>query len=275
MTIPSRYRVTVLALAMVLAASLLALVVVVGLRAGPAQAQSSGDTPCVGTLTGMFENVVVPPGVECTLTNSLVTGNVKVLENSKLRFGNNEIRGDLIGDKAEVVDSLDPPLGAPNNRIGGNVEVVGGNVDDLGSDFELINDTVGGNVKVENVTGDIVIQNVNVPNGNIQLFKNLVTGTHDPGLLIEFGLVVFSTGVPNGDVQVFENQIAADSLLALGFNSVGSDMQVFKNEGPGAKFVVANTIRENLQCFENDPLFEGIGNVAQKAEGQCATPPAP
>ena len=45
---------------------------------------------------------------------------------------------------------------------------------------------------------------------------------------------------------------------------------MFKNRGPGPKTVQGNTVRGDLQCFENDEPFLGTPNVARKAEGQCA-----
>jgi hypothetical protein len=44
---------------------------------------------------------------------------------------------------------------------------------------------------------------------------------------------------------------------------------VFKNAGPGEKTVQANTVREALQCFENEAPFVGGTNTAGQAEGQC------
>lgn len=223
----------------------------------PAPVMSASDTPCVGALTGTFDNVVVPAGAICTLTNSTVHGNVTALENSQLNYFRNQIGGNVIGDNAERVDSLDPGL----NVIQGNVHVWGGDVDDAARDFDLINDTVHGDVWVEKLqAGDIDIENTSVPNGNIQVNQNNVTGTF-------VGLEITGSNVPNGDVQVAENAITFH-LFVLS-NRVGSDMQVLKNTGLGAKNVQNNTVRENLQCFDNAPPFVGGPNVSGKAEGQC------
>jgi hypothetical protein len=223
MAIANRYRVTVLALAALLAAGLLAAVL-----AKPAWAD---DTLCVGTLTGPHDNVVVPPGATCTLLNAQVQGSVKALEDSELRGGVNTVQGNVIGDKAEVVIFN-------ASTVRGNIEIKEGEDDNPGRDVDIFNTTVQeGNIKVEKMTGDITVEESHVLKGNIQIFENLISGTI-------FGLDI----------------IRSDTA---------QDLQVFKNKGPEPKTVTGNTVGQNLQCFENDPPFEGGPNTAQKAEGQC------
>src|SRR5687768_948399 len=79
--------------------SILALTMVV---ASSSEAMA-GDTPCVGMLTGTFDNVVVPPGQTCLLTGATVRGNVKALENSRLVINNSTVGGNVEGDKADLV----------------------------------------------------------------------------------------------------------------------------------------------------------------------------
>jgi hypothetical protein len=75
--------------------------------------------------------------------------------------------------------------------------------------------------------------------------------------------------VAHGNVMVQENLIPAPEVLAVDRNTVGGNVQVFKNRGNGMKTVMGNVVRENLQCKENDPPFVGGPNLAGKAEEQC------
>src|SRR5687768_18568325 len=68
----------------------------------PSNAEAD-DTACVGALTGTFDNVIVPPGQVCHLTNSMVWGNVKALEGAQLRIDHSHINGNVEGDKADIV----------------------------------------------------------------------------------------------------------------------------------------------------------------------------
>jgi len=57
------------------------------------------DTPCTGTMTGgTFDNVVVPPGATCVLIEATVLGNVKALEDSRLRVDFSDIGGNVEGE---------------------------------------------------------------------------------------------------------------------------------------------------------------------------------
>jgi hypothetical protein len=211
------------------------------LAAPPAMAD---DMRCVFppfVVGGTFDNVVVPPGETCTLIGTEVRGNVKALENSRLNLFSNSIGGNIVGDKAESVQSN-------RGTVGGNILIKEGETNDLVIDVVLDQTHVtGGDVQVENMTGDVVLEGLSVPHGN---------------------------------VKVEDNNITAEMRIRT--NTVAEDMQVFKNRGGGQKFVQANTIGGNLQCKENDsPFFAhptdpkfGPNVVGGNAEGQCAQPEA-
>jgi hypothetical protein len=91
--------------------------------------------------------------------------------------------------------------------------------------------------------------------GDVDVVKN--TGRVE----VEFNTV-------GGNVKVEDNVIGAAGMSVAG-NQVTGNMGVFKNSGDGAKQVVANTVGQNLQCFDNTPPFLGGPNAAGKAEGQC------
>jgi hypothetical protein len=235
-------RVVVAVLAVVLAAaSALALM---GLQAKPAQAD---DTVCVGLLTGTFDNVVVPPGAFCTLQGAQVRGNVKVLENATLQANASRIEGNVQGDKSRGV------LLQFQTQVEGDFQVKGGSQSSAGTTGFDIFTRVGGDAQVEENQGRTFIDTATV-GGNIHVLKS--TGFIEVEFNTVGGNVKIEDNVPRFGMTILRNQVAGN-------------MQVFKNRGPAPKQVVFNTVREDLQCFENDPPFLGGPNVAQKREGQC------
>ena len=76
----------------------------------------------------------------------------------------------------------------------------------------------------------------------------------------------------NGNIKVEENT----TTTAFGVdqnivdqNTVGGNLQVFKNRGLGPKSVQGNVVADTVACFHNDPPFVGDPNVAPNREGQC------
>jgi hypothetical protein len=195
-------------------------------------AGSGNDTKCVGPMTGTFDNVVVPKGAECMLDNSTVRGNVKALEDSRLFMFNDNVTGNVEGDKASTVQ-------VAFSTVRGNIHIIEGH--DL-------------------VVVSAVVFNSILPNGNIQVEK----GRFPLG-----DWVVSRNTLQKGNVKVEENRSIFAGFTR--FNNVAEDFQVFKNT-QNAIFVEFNVIGENLQCKENvAALFSAQGNVVGgNAEGQCA-----
>jgi hypothetical protein len=240
MTIPNRYRVTVLALGMALAAGLLLAAVL----AKPAWA---AETECVGTLTGVYDNVVVPPGAFCTLQGALVTGNVKVLEDATLQANASTIRGNVEGPQVRQI------LLQFETQVGGNLLIKGADPGTTNG-FD-INVHIEGNVLLEENQGRVFIDAA-IVDGNLAVKNNISQGF----LEVEFNTV-------GGNLNIEDNVVLSE-MSVLG-NRVTKNMQVNNNTGPTSKKVINNTVGKNLQCFENDPPFIGGPNAAQKAEGQC------
>jgi hypothetical protein len=209
------------------------------LTASPALAD---DTPCVGALTGAHDNVVVPPGAECTLTGAQVFGNVKAQEDARLFAVTNVVRGNIEGDKAEVMDLR-------NNEVGGSIDVKEGEIDDPVDDVQIFGNRLLGNgdIKVEKMVGEIEVGVARAPGG----FGNVVAA----------GNIFVQENVPSFQDPFFG--------LEVSDNVVGGNLQVFKNRGPAPKAVTNNRVRENLQCKENDPPFLSAGNTAGQHEDQC------
>lgn len=192
---------------------------------------SGNDTQCVAALTGTFDNVVVPPGATCSLSNSTVRGNVKALERSTLSVSNTQVRGSIEGDKANIVQIF-----------GGTV---GGNISIKESTF-----TPSGLVAAF-ISGTVVLE------GNVEIQKNVANAVR-----------VFGVTLNKGNMKIEDNVTAVFDVTISG-NRVAQNLQVFKNKGAGRKTVSGNTVGQDLQCFENDPPFVGGPNTAGKAEGQC------
>src|SRR5688500_6804805 len=106
------------------------------------------NTECVGTLTGTFHNVTVPPGALCILINSIVTGNVIAMENSLLGAFNNQIGGSILGNSADVLQTR-------NNTVGHNINIKSGGPHPIFLEVEVCGSIVRGHVHVVDMTGTI------------------------------------------------------------------------------------------------------------------------
>jgi hypothetical protein len=213
----------------------------------PLQAEAD-DTQCVGALTGTFDNVIVPPGATCVLTDSVVLGNVKALERSRLLIRDSQVGGNVEGDKADIVQIFFSTVreyilikeGGPAEPPAPQFNVCGFGMNFTPCEALILGTTLQeGGVHIEKMIGDVVVGRVDAPD-NLKVEDNVIT-----------------------------------EILLIQNSTIGQNLQVFKNRGVGTKLVQSNTVGENLQCFENDPPFLGQGNTARQAEGQCATPPAP
>lgn len=232
---------------------LLLLGVLASLVLAVAPSAAANDTPCVGTVTGMHDNIVVPPGQSCVVSGAIVRGNVKALQDSRLLVTGSNVRGSVEGDKADIVQVVDSTVRENINiKEGGPVAAAPG--------FFLC---AGG----VTTPCEAVVLRVTVEEGNIQIER------------MEGDVVVRSVGVLSpirGNVKLEDNFIPAGQFLTVDIGTrVAQNLQVFKNKGPGSKFVLGNTVGESLQCFENDPPFFGGPNVAREAQGQCVAAPLP
>jgi hypothetical protein len=215
---------------------------------------TAGDTPCVGTVTGMHDNIVVPPGGSCTVSGAIVQGTVKALQDSRVLVTGSNIRGNVEGDKADIVQVV-------NSTVRENIIIKeGGPAAAPAAGFFFC---AGG----VTTPCEAVVMQVTVEEGNVQIER------------MEGDAVVRAVGVLSpirGNVKLEDNFIPAGQFLTVDFGTnVAQNLQVFKNKGPGSKFVLGNTVRESLQCFENDLPFFGGPNVAREAQGQCVATPLP
>jgi hypothetical protein len=196
---------------------------------GPSGLALSGDTPCVGTLTGTFDNVFVPVGRTCNLQNSTVQGNVKALPESRLFMRNNRVRGNIDGDEAVLVQ-------VRGGTVGGSIQIKeANNTSVIGAEVSGGTVLTQGNIQVEKMnTGGILIRDVRLTKGNIKVEEN----------------------VTRSSFEIVRNRVA-------------QNVQVFKNRGTNQKFVRNNTIGQIVQCKENQSPFVGGPNNAGDAQDQC------
>jgi hypothetical protein len=230
----------------------LALAAVAALTLSPTA--SAAETQCVGVLTGMHDNVVVPPNADCTLAGAQVKGNVKILEEGSLLSVSSafaeppvtpavptNIGGDVQGGNVES------SLLSDGTQVGGDFEVKGSNPGTTsGHDMQT---RVGGDTQMEENAGTVFVDRSSV-GGDLQIAKN--TGR----LQIERNTV-------GGDVQIAEN--VPTSVLSIERNIVQTgNLQVFKNKGATHKQVIFNIVLNGvIQCYENDPTFNGTFNTGK------------
>lgn len=209
------------------------------------------DSICTGSISGRHDNIVVPPGAFCQVVNGDVRGNIKALENSILVVLSSNVRGSIDGDKAENVQLLE-------NTISGSIQIKEG--EDPNNDGAF----------------DVFLCGNTLPQGNIQVEKmrgSILVGDPPPGET-DTTTLCRSNVVKRGNIKVEEN-IAIDfpGFPDTGFrvrgNTVGQNLQVFKNKGPATKRVEGNAVGQILQCKGNTSPFVGGPNSAAKAEGQC------
>lgn len=224
-------------LRLVVLACLAALVLVI-----PPVAQAD-DFECNFTLpAGTYHgNIVVPRGQECFLTHVIVHGNVKALADAQLNIHDSTVYGNIEGDRADAVNV--------------NISIVHGNITATEGgpavrptllncsfvfpgpanpcEFHVQGSTlVNGNIHVEKMTGSVFATSNDVQKGNVQFVGNIIPA--------------------NENLFIWSN-----------FPRIAGDLQVFKNTGPGGKFVFTNPVLGVIQCYENEPPFVGGPNFGR------------
>jgi hypothetical protein len=187
------------------------------------------DFDCVGTVTGTFQNVFVPAGQSCTLTNARVRGNILARENARLFVFETVTAGNIDGVEARQ-------LHVRGGRLEGSIQAQDG--------------ASAGEVGIRISGGTVLTQ------GNITIQK-MRTGT----------IEITGARLLKGNIQVQENTVG--TALTLTGNEVAQNVEVFVNSGVGAKTVRNNTVQQKLSCKENTRPFTGRPNVAGDVEGQC------
>lgn len=198
---------------------------------GPGGSPPSGAyVGCTGSLTGSFDDdVIVPVGATCTLTQATVRANVKALENARLFVFDSHVTGNVEGDKASVVH-------VTGGTVEGNIQIKDGT--SPGEVGALVVGTLvpEGDIQIEKMrTGEILVDGAPVRKGNLQVVEN------DVGARLHL-----VNNEVAGNLQVFKNAGAGDKLVRD--NTVSQDLQCKENRSPflGGPNVAGET---EDQCF--------------------------
>jgi hypothetical protein len=167
---------------LLVAASAIALVAAVGVPGAFAETTRCIGTPVAGTT--MLDNVKVPRGATCTLSNVRVKGNIKVGEDATLIATNVNVKGSVQAREFASVRVN----GA--SKVGGSIQLVGGFAT-TGTLATISGTRVKGEIQLDENFGTVVIANNRV-NGDVQLFENA-------------GASTLATNLIGGNLQCKEN----------------------------------------------------------------------
>jgi carbonic anhydrase/acetyltransferase-like protein (isoleucine patch superfamily) len=232
-----------------------ATVVAVLALASPAAAR---DLRCNGVFKGKtYDDVTVPRGAACTLTNATVRGDVRVLRGAYLQTRGTTVRGDVEGSSAQTIfiDS--------GSNVRGSVEAV------KATQFYVYNSTIGEDIEPEQIEEAVQICGNTVRTGNIEVRRS---GTDvligDPQAEGCRGNVV-----KRGDVKVMRNFSLIEFVLR-GNTIRRGDLEVTQNTGPTPKLVQDNTGGGRIVCRGNTLLTASGNKGWDRGVGQCAAPAA-
>jgi hypothetical protein len=209
---------------------------VIGLVSFAGAAHAQVDVTCTTAITGgVTQNVIVPMGASCTLTDVSVLGNIEVKEMANVVTRRGSINGDVI------IESMGS---ARLNRgnINGKVESLGGRL------LNVAGTTIAKDIVALDTLTVVVGAGARV--GAVEVLSS--------------GRVLVSGVTIQGDAKFQQNT----GLVSASDNSISGNMQVFDNLG--GVTMNTNTIRGNMQCKDNLPAPSGAGNVAAIKEDQCA-----
>jgi hypothetical protein len=199
-------------------------IMLMALHAARADTTCPPNPPPGGIVNG---NLVVPLGTVCQLFGVTVTGNVQVQTNAHLNISDNATQGSTIDGNMRVGTGaiLDVFVSSGfTSTIDGNV------VADQCSAVELVPAIVGGNVSIQNCTGEFV---------------------------------GYSQGEIAGNFTCNDNSTECDALAG----NVKGNVQINNN---AAADVFVNTIGGNLSCQGNATINGGDNMVGGHKQGQCA-----
>jgi len=204
--------------------------------AGAGSAFAQVDVTCVSALSRQtVQNVIVPQGAVCSLTDMTVLGNVEVKELATVTIRRGSVNGDVIVE-----------AGAIARLIAGRIS---GGVVGLGARLINVNGTsIAVDVKAEETSSLVVGNGARV--GSIEVLKG--------------GSANISGVRLTGGLKFEENRGA----ITASSNIVAGNFEAFLNTG--RLTFNSNTITGNMQCKENLIAPVGSGNTAAIKEDQCA-----
>jgi hypothetical protein len=209
------------------------------------------DTRCTGVLSGVHDNVVVPEGAFCTLVGANVRGNVNVFARATLVAVRSQIGGNVESEFANFTDLRG------GNSVVGSVSVYN----------SLVWSDICGNEIGQNVIVQYGGRNSGLRSGLSSTFCFPRASNRIGGKVHVEKTAMFQDVEGDeigGDLLILENTALSPRLLNN--NTVGGNMQVFKNMGAPTS-IVRNVIQGALQCGENAPPPTVAANTA--AQQQC------
>lgn len=208
------------------AASSLALIV--------APAVAASDTPCVGVLTGVHDNVIVPEGQSCVLAGAVIRGNLFVRPQARLRDSvqtPNNVVGNLFALEAQFVS-------LQNTHVVGDADLKRTPTSLLGGEGQRFR--VDGDLLVEEASS-VFISRASV-GGDLDVIKASPSSA--------FGLFAVVRGVPVG--QNLNVRDSNATQIEVSQNEVGGSIQVQNNVTTGEGLVVQlNDVVGNVDIRDN------------------------
>ena len=197
--------------------------------------------------------MTVPRDGSCTLTDSTVTGKVKVKRGAFFQATGTDIGRGVHADDALTV-FIDT-----GSTVGRSVEV-----DDTAQVF-IFNATIGRDIEVDDASEVVQICGTTVTKGDVEVTDS---GVRHPrrrpqgeGLRRQHRQRRRRRGQP---------QPCRGRVRRAGQHDRSGDLEVNRNRGPVEKFVEDNTGGEDLECHGNESPFTASGNTGWKdKEGQC------
>jgi hypothetical protein len=181
---------------------------------------------------GSFDDVKVPSGATCTLDGSKVKGNVQVESGGALVTTGTRVESDIQADEARYIQIL------AGTQVGGNVQIKKTTgVPPLAAANQVCDTKIGGDLQLDESEApfEIGCSGGNRVNGNLQ--------------------------IDDSDVQ--------SGTIVVANNGVRGDLQYKDNRTRSSADISDNTIGQNLQCSDNNPIPMGSGNVAGDPDDQC------
>jgi len=168
------------------------------------------DTVCVGFITGIHDNVVVPSGAACLISSASISGNVKAESGAlSLIISGGSVHGNVQADGV-LGDVI-----IVSATIGGDVQIK--NTAATGFDqVAVVSNGIGGNVQIEdNSAFRVRADNNSMVAGDLQFNGNTSTGS--------FPNIVGSNTV-GGNLQCSDNTPVA-TIAPFGLNTVAGDAE--------------------------------------------------
>lgn len=224
---------------------------------------SAASVNCTGTLTGTFDNIIVPAGAECDLGAATVNGSINVRAGAVLNmYGPATVKGSVSGNGSAEIAIYNASI-TPTAVINTNAPVSG----------------------KSKVSGNNVLGNLNITNNGTAFICGafiggnvFITGTY--GNQVAFGGSENDASCsPNGGGNVIGGAVSIQNNNATLFrdadNVVGRTMTVSGNQGSANKNVLNNSVAGTLACFNNAAPFTASGNSAATSTGQCTNQEQP